>query len=89
MPSFAEKQFKQELGAGVALQHKAKLVVGLHQLVHQSGGGDEADRPLPLTRRQSQAQGDVGLARSTGPRAMTFSRRSIHSQRAILKRSGL
>ncbi len=46
---------------------QAAFVGGLDQLMHQGGGGREADLQALLTGCQSQAEGDMGLAGSARP----------------------
>jgi hypothetical protein len=61
---------------------QAAFVAGFHQLVDQGGGGGEAHRHALLAGGQPQAKATWDLPVPLGPRAMTFSRRSILSQRA-------
>ena len=39
-----------------------QFVPGLDQLVNQSSGGGEAHGQSPLTRSQTETEGDMGLA---------------------------
>ena len=41
------------------------FVPGLDQLVNQSSGGGEAHGQSPLTRSQTETEGDMGLAGAT------------------------
>ena len=58
------------------------LVLGLHQLMNQAGGRNEADGMALLAGRQAQRQGDVALPVPLLPRAITLSWRRMYSPRA-------
>lgn len=58
------------------------FVSRLHQLVDQRGGGGEADRHALLAGANLRPKAMWVLPVPLAPRAITFSRRSIHSQRA-------
>ena len=57
----------QKLVGGELLLEPQQLLViaGLDELVDQGSGGDEADREALLAGRQTETEGDVGLAGAT------------------------
>ena len=56
-------------GVEVLLQSpEAAFVAGFHEFVHESGSRGEGDAVALLAGRQSQSQGDVGLAGARGPK---------------------
>ena len=75
---------------------QALLVPGFHQLVDQGGGGGEAHGEPLLTGRQTEAEGDMGLA---GARVAerddvlvavgVFTSRQFQNQHLVERRDGL
>ena len=74
---------------------QAPFVPGLHNLMHQAGGGGEAHRHPALAGGQSQPQGQVGLAGAAVadgddvlPALDVFTACQLHHQRLVQRRYG-
>ena len=87
----------QQTEAGqIPLQvEQASLVPGLHQLVDEGGGGDEAHRHAPLAGGQTQSQRHMGLAGAAVadgddvlPALDVFTSGQFHHQSLVQRRYG-